>query len=1012
MRKIKNWFLITFLLFSATALFAQGKITGFVKEGNTPLPGANITIEGTTVSTSSSFDGSFTLTTSQSSGNILISYLGYKSKTVPFTVSNGVANVGTILIESEDRVLEQVVVIGYGTAKKRDLTGSIVKVNGSEISDKPNTNPLASLQGKVAGLTVVNTGQPGSEPDIRIRGTVSLFNTKPLYVIDGIFNDNMSFVNPNDIESIEVLKDASSLAVFGSRGANGVVIVTTKRAKSGRTIVNYNASLSIKNMSGKPEMTNAEEFKQLYNQQLVNQGSAPYGFYSLYTADTDWIDEISNKNAAMSIQNLSISNSTEKNKFYLGLGYTTEEGLIKNELYKKFTFNINDELQIGNTIKVGGGISVIDARLPRLGSFGSALNATPIVAPFNNQYGIYNQLPTGMGDAQLGNPLLEVEGKSGTQLNRDTRFVGNIFGEIKIIDNLKLRGAYLADLDFNHGRSYLPVFDVYVAESNTTTKYGGNALTAVSQFKNESQKLQQEITLNYDKSFGEHSFNALIGYSRNEEYFSGMNGSVRQKAYADSNSDGIDDNMIPNDPRWWYIDVYPFGDITTKKVNTDQWDRSLVSYLGRVMYNYKGKYLLNGSFRRDGSSEVHKFQNFWAFGAAWEVAKEGFMQNQKFFNSLKLKTSFGQLGNQFTSVHYPTYPTYTAGASAVFGEQLVPSFILEYRNNPDLKWEVVTSKEFGVEFLALDNKLSFEANYYDKTTKDLLTYVSLGSEKFYTNAGEISNKGFEFIASWRKKVNQDFDYSISGNLTTIKNKVNSVFEPGYQIVDGVSRVYEGQPIGYFYGYEVEGIYQSYADILNSPPSTLGSYDVGDFKFKDVNGDGVINTSDRTIIGNPTPDFTYGFSMSMNYKNWNFGIDFQGVYGNEIYRYWGNGSTFAQFNYRKDRLNAWNGPGSTNSEPRVNDSSAYNVVNPSSYMVEDGSYLRLRNVQIGYNFKNELLKKVKIENLKLYLNAQNLATWKNNSGFTPESGGSPTSFGIDNGGYPIPVITTLGLNVTF
>ncbi len=1002
---MKKIILILLVLFPflMQAQVVSGKV---VDKNGLPLPGVNITGVNSKTSTVSDLDGNFSLKVNKDD-DVQFTMIGFETK----IVSSNSSFLSVVLVESST-MLSDVVVIGYGTAKKRDLTGSIVKISGSEVADKPNTSALSSLQGKVAGLSVVNSGQPGSEPDVRIRGTVSLFNSKPLYIIDGIFNDNMTFVNPNDIESIEVLKDASSLAVFGSRGANGVIIVTTKKAKSGKTTINFNSSLSVKNITGKPEMANGAEFRQLYDQQLINQGSAPYAFYNIFNADTDWIDEISNDNAIMTIQNLSFSNSSEKNKFYMGFGYTNEEGVIKNELYKKFTFSINDELQATERIKVGGGISGYDARLPRLGNFNSALNATPIVAPFNNELGLYNQLPAGLGDAQLGNPLLEVEGKRGTQLNRDTRFISNVFGELEIIDKLKLRGAYLADLGFNRGRGYLPVFDVYVGESDATTKYGGNALTSVNQFKNDVQKLQQELTLTYEKSFGKHNFNALLGYTRNEEYVTFMNGSVKQLLPVDNNSDGIDDNMIPNDPRWWYLDVYPFGDVTTKQVNTEEWDRSTVSYLCRLMYNYDGKYILNGSYRRDGSSEINKFQNFWAFGAAWELSKEEFMQNQKFFNNLKLKASFGQLGNQFTSVHYPTYPTYTTGASAVFGENLVPAYILAYRNNPNLKWETITTKEFGVEFTALNNRLTFEANYYDKTTKDLLTYVTLGSTNFYTNAGEISNKGLELIATWRKSINPDFDYSVSANLTTVDNVVNSVFEPGFQITNGPSRVFEGNPIGYFYGYEVEGVYQSYADILNSPPSTLGSYDVGDLKYRDINGDGVIDTSDRTIIGNPTPDFTYGFSTAINYRNWNFGLDFQGVFGNEIFRSWGNGSTFAQFNYRADRLDAWNGPGSTNSEPRLNDASGYNVTNLSTYMIEDGSYLRLRNVQIGYTFKSGMLEKINVQNLKLYVNAQNMVTWKNNSGFTPEVGGSPTSFGVDGGGYPIPAITTFGLSVTF
>lgn len=984
--------------------FAQ-EVSGTVKdETGVPLAGVNIQNLTSSKYTTTDFDGNF-IVTAAGTDQLKFTMIGMSDLVILASQAS------SVIMKTEVMQLDDVVMIGYGSAKKRDLTGSIIKISGDEVAERPNTNPINSLQGKVTGLTIVNSGTPGAEPDIRIRGTASLFQTKPLYVVDGIFNDNISYVNPSDIESIEVLKDPSSLAVFGAKGANGVIIVTTKRAKVGKTTINYNTSIGLKSITNKPELTNGEQFRTLYDQQRENQGAGLYPYYNLFNANTDWIDEISNDSAIINIHNLSISNATEKNKFYLGLGYVNEEGLIINELYKKFTFNLNNELKLNDNIKIGVGLNGSDERLPRLYNFSSAINATPIVAPYNNELGIYNQLPIDIGGAQIGNPLVEAEAKKNTQINRLTRFVGNIFAEIRIIDNLKLRGAYLADVGYSKGRGYTPVFNIYTAETDETTLYASNALTGVNQFKNDSQKLQQDLLLSYDKEFGKHGVSALIGYTRYEEYFSGVSGSVRQKAPS-YNDEGIDVNAIPNDPRWWYLNVYPYGDLTTRLANSDQWDRSTVSYLGRILYNYDSKYMLNASYRRDGSSEVRQWQNFWSIGAAWEITKEAFMANQKVFDFLKLKTSFGQLGNQFTSVHYPTYPNYVNGSSAVFDDQLVPAYILEYRNNPNLKWETVTSKEFGIELATFNNRLSFEANYYDKTTEDLLTFVQLGSERFYVNAGEIENSGIELAASWKDRLNDDFSYSFSGNLTTVSNRVNSVYEDGYEIFDGPTILSAGNPVGAFYGYVVEGVYQTYADILNSTPSTLGAYDVGDLKFKDINGDGVIDANDRTKIGDPTPDFTYGISTNIDYKGFSLSVDLQGVYGNEIWRDWGNGSTFAQFNYRTDRLGAWDGPGTSNWEPRLNDASGYNTNNRSTYMIEDGSYMRLRNVQLTYSFNQNLVSKLKIESLKLYLSAQNMVTWSKNSGFSPEAGGSPTKFGIDTGGYPVPAITTLGLNVTF
>ena len=998
---MRNFIFIFLALILLPAYMSGQVIKGKVSDKNgIGVPGAIVIAVDSKTNTETDFDGNFNVRAQV--GEVLkISMVGFDAISIKATAET----MAVTLLESKDTELKEVVVIGYGTAKKRDLTGSIVKVEGKIVADKPNTNPVASLQGRVSGLSIVNSGQPGAEPDVRIRGTVSRYNTKPLYVVDGIFTDNINFINANDIESMEILKDPSSLAIFGVRGANGVIIISTKKAKEGKTTINYNTTLGVKSIVSKPSVANASQFKTLYDEQRVNEGAAPYAYYDKFTGNTDWIDAISNDNATIINHNLSVTNGTDKNKFYLGVGYVQDEGLIDYENYKKFTFNLNNELQISDAIKIGVGFSGVDARPAQLHSFGSALNATPIVEPYNSELGVYNQLPTQIGGAQIGNPLLYVEGTQGTQLNRETRFVSNVFAEFKLFKDLKFRAAYYADLGYNKGRAYTPVFNVYTAETDQLTLAGGNSQTSINQYSNTYEKTQQDYLFTYNKTFGEHNLTALAGYTRYYFGYESINGSVSQY---------IGGEPIPNDKRWWYLNVYPYGDPSSSRSSSGQYENGTVSYLARVLYSYSGKYILNASFRRDGSSAFigdNRFQNFWSMGAAWDVSKEDFMQDQKIFNTLKLKGSYGELGNQYTSIQYPSYPNYTTGASAVFGDKLVPAYILAYRSNPDLKWETVASYEGGIEVGTLNNRLKLEATYFDKTTKDLLVFVDYGAEPFYTNAGEISNKGFEFSASWNESVNDDFQYAISGNLTTLKNEVKYVYINKFQIFEGPSIVTAGEPIGSFYGYVVEGVYQSYNDVLGSTPSSLGDYGPGDLKYKDVNGDGKITPDDRTIIGNPTPDIMYGMSASVTYKNFTLSADLQGVYGNEVWRDWGNGSTFAQFNYRTERLDRWNGAGTSNWEPRLNDGSGYNKQN-STYMIEDGSYVRLRNVQLAYDFDTDLLNKFHIQGLKLFINAQNPVTWNHNSGFTPEAGGSPISFGRDSGGYPLPAIMTLGLNVTF
>ncbi len=473
--------------------------------------------------------------------------------------------------------------------------------------------------------------------------------------------------------------------------------------------------------------------------------------------------------------------------------------------------------------------------------------------------------------------------------------------------------------------------------------------------------------------------------------YSETNGRVRQPATG---------TPIPYDKRFWYLDNF-FGDPASRVSGISpgddifgnpkplQWEQATVSMLFRALYNYKGKYMLNASFRRDGSSEIspaNRYQNFIAVGAAWQMTEEDFMKDLTIFDFLKVKASWGILGNQYVDVHYPFYPQLVSGATAVFGNNLIPAYTPAYLADPNLKWETITSMEAGVEFSTLRNRLRVEANYFNKLTKNLLTIFPgiQGNKPGITNAGEVQNNGLEVSATWSDKLTNKIGYTISGNITTLNNKVKSLYKPGFEIIDGASRTAEGYPIGYFYGYEVEGIYQSYADKLKSPvASSLGDYGPGDLKFKDQNGDGVIDDKDRVKIGNPTPDFIYGFSLGADYNGFDLGIDFQGVYGNEIYRAWGNGSTFAPFNYRADRLGRWTAPGTSNWEPAPTGHSI-NLQN-SNYMIEDGSYLRIRNVQLGYNFKPSSLAGVKIKALRVFVNAQNLKTFKRIQGSLPNLG---------------------------
>ncbi len=982
-----------------------GRVTG---PDGVPLPGASIIVKGSKNGTAANTNGQFSLTVADDA-ILVISAIGYVTQEVAV---KGKAEINVSLLQTANN-LNEIVVIGYGTASKRDLTGSIVKVEGKEVADKPNTNPVASLQGKVAGLSVVNSGTPGAEPDIRIRGTVSIGAVKPLYVVDGIFNDNIDYLNPNDIESIEVLKDPSSLAIFGVRGASGVIAISTKKAKAGQLIVNFNSSVGAKKLVDKIKMVDANGFKTLFDEEQTNIG-VPLNQrfdYTKWTGNTDWVDALT-RVGIFNNNNISITASTEKNKFYMGVGYITDEGVVKHEKLEKILISINDELRVSKAIKIGFNLNASRQKLPFSQANGllyDARRVLPITEPYNATNGAYTQLA--IQAAQISNPLMNLENKWDKEIRTEFRNVGSVYAEINFLRNFTLRSTLFADMSNLDERKYSPViytFNPTVGTSGAVFVDPNNRTTSVSQGNSKWSKFQQDHILTYKKNFGDHSLTAIAGFTTYFSNYNGLFGSVSQRVNGDS---------IPNDKRFWYVDN-GFGDPVTKRASSSQWEKATVSTLFRVLYNYKGKYLLNGSFRRDGSSQIspfNRFKNFYSVGAAWELTKEKFMERQQVFNFLKLKASWGILGVQNTyGYDYPFYPALLTGNTAVFGNNIVPAYSLEYEPRRDLTWETVDAKEVGVEFYALNNRLHVEAAYYSKLTRDIMTIVPTGSgRQRLDNVGSLRNKGFELTAGWNQKLSRDWSFSINGNITTFDNKVVDL--GGNRLPASEERPNQteaGYPIGYFYGYVVEGLYQSYADKLSSPKVIGYDYGPGDFKYKDINGDGVIDTKDRTMIGNPTPKFMYGLSFSANYKGFDIGVDFNGVYGNDVYRFWGSSELpFTTFNYAAFKMNRWTGPGTSNWDPILGANHTINRL-PSTYGIEDGSYLRIRNVQLGYNFNSEKLKKAYIKSLRLFANAQNLKTFKHNSGYTPEFGGTATSFGIDNGNGPIPVVFTGGINVTF
>lgn len=988
-----------------------GKVTG---ENNEALSGASVLEKGTNNGTFADNNGNFSFTV-DNDATLVVSSIGYE----PTEVKVGGRSVVDVKLKLAVQKMDEVVVIGYGQASKRDLTGSIVKIAGKEVADKPNTNPVASLQGKVAGLSVVNNGTPGAAPDIRIRGTISIGSVRPLYVVDGVFNDNIDYINPNDIESIEVLKDPSSLAIFGVRGAAGVIAVTTKRAKAGQMVINLNSSYGFKKLVDKIKLASGEEFKTLYEEEKVNIGAVSPFDYSKYTSNTDWIDAVT-RTGRFNTNNLSVATSTDKNKFNFGVGYTTDEGIIRHEKLEKLQLSLNDEVKLSKALKVGVNLNATRQNNPYDATYilDQARKVIPLVSngtiavKAKNPYGLdsltqnlYYDLPS-IQNSGVVNPLIAMENEWNKTKSVEYRTVGSVFGELNFLRDFTFKASFYADMSTVNRRQYTPVYNAYDATLARPFLY--SRTTSVNEGDVSYRKFQQDYILNYRKSFGEHNLSAMAGWTT--YYY----GSFNRTASAKQSATG---SPIPDDARFWYIEN-GFTDPTSKLSNSDQRERTTASALLRALYNYQGKYFLNASFRRDGSSQIspaNRWQNFWAVGGAWEISREKFFQGQNIFDYMKLKASMGVLGNQNTyGYDYPFYPGLVAGNAAVFGNLVYNAFSQSYLPNPNLKWETVHAKEIGIEFNALKNKLHVEASYFNKLTKDLMTFIpgSQGVSNGLDNIGSIRNSGLELSASYTQDIAKDLVLTVSGNLTTYKNKVESLATKEFSIQSGVNRTTVGLPIGYFYGYIVEGIYQSYADKLSSPVNTEFSYGPGDLKYKDVNGDGKINTADRTMIGNPTPDFTYGGTISLKYKNLDFSVDLGGVYGNEVFRNWGGTeSPFQRVNYAKFKLNRWHGEGTSNWDPILAQDHRINY-EASTYNIEDGSYFRIRNIQLGYNLSSAMLAKAKIKNVRAFVNVQNLKTWKNNSGYTSEFGGSAISFGMDNAGGAIPLATTFGLNVTF
>lgn len=996
--------------------------TVFEEETGMGLMGAAVVIEGTTNGAQTDLSGAFSLTGVKAGDKLVVSFIGMKTEIIPITSKNRTGEI-KVYLKNDNYQLDQVVVTGYGTARKRDLTGAIVSVSGEELKNSPTNNVMSSLQGKVPGLMVTNSGSAGAEPDIKIRGIGTLnADSNPLYVVDGMLMSDIKFLSNSDIASMEILKDPSSLAIFGVQGANGVIIITTKRAEGDKTSVTYDGYYGLQTVwkRDRLHLTNATQFTMLYNEMLQNQNpNAASWAPEMLGTGTDWQSKILRERADITSHNLTVSKSGKSSKSMLSLSYFKQSGIVKYTNYQRFNVRFSQDYEITKNLKAGGNLNLSrmdnnsrnDDNKASSALVQNAAMALPTYVPYapaedhdpENPGSLYH--PSADIQANVSNPVAQMELYKDTEKYRDYRIIGNIYGEWNFLKDFTLKATGYMDLGLYRGEQYTPRYDVNNSTSHSAHK---NDITNFFRKSDEDRTFQADFLLNYKKIISSHRIDATAGYTARKKTAEGFNAKV------DSLANGM--KVVPSD--LWMLSMGSLNRVAAG----DWWsEESFISYLARVNYSFKDRYLLTATFRADGSSKFspsHRWGYFPSVGLGWVISEESFMQPlKKVVDFAKLRVSWGKLGNDKIG-NYLYYPTINPRGKQVIINgvtQFIPT--TSYDIDKNIHWEVMTGIDVGLSAQLFNNRLSMELGYYSKTTEDLLAYVSpsssIGAGYAITNAGSINNKGFEFSLSWKDRIG-DLDYGINVNGGTLKNKVTALGDNNSDIISGdYHRTSVGHPISSYYGYVQDGIFQTQEEIDNYYPMTWNAKP-GDIRYKDVNGDGEITDADRTFLGNYMPTFTYGFGVMLGYKNFDLNIDFNGVSGNKILDLKKTVS-WTTTNFYEKSLQRWHGPGTSNSEPILDKSRGHNYL-PSTNLLENGSYLRLRNVQLGYTLPSSLVGRFGITGLRIYISGQNLLTFKHNTGYTPEIPANTSDkllLGMDQGDtYPLPSVYTVGLSINF
>lgn len=977
----------------------SGKVTGL---NGTPLSGVSITIKGANTGTVTDDAGNYSIMVPNENAVLVFSYVGYGSQEI--TVGNR-TTIDVSLVASANQ-LDQVVVVGYGTQRKIDVTGSVSQVKGEEISKQPSPNPISALQGKVAGVQITNSGAPGASPEIRIRGLGTVYgSSSPLYVVDGVWFDDISFLNPADIETLNILKDASSESIYGIRAANGVVLVTTKKGRGNKPTVNYNGYVGWQKVTNEVEMANGQQYATMVNELRVINGNSALLKPSDYSTGTDWYHQIL-RDALITNHQVSVSGGTTNgNNYNFSLGYLNQDGIVEKNNYTRYTARLQNDIQIASPFKIGYTVTGAYSNSTDIpGIFHELYSAAPIVPVYyaDGTYG--DPSDYNLGGAVTFNPQVTLDYFD--QKSKHYRLNGSAYANLKFLRHFTLNSSVGGDFGQNELRNYLPVYTATLAQRSANSR--------LSLERSETRNWILENTLTYQNRFNDHNITVLAGQSAQRYKFYKLTASAPD---------------VPNTSEGdHYLRLGTASGITT----TDEGDLSTVaSYFGRINYSFKNRYLLNASIRADGSSKFtagDRWGYFPSVGVGWVITGEDFMKDQQIFNNLKLRGSWGKLGNASvpsnTSVATIAVDPYL---TAFFGNPSTPytSGVINKIVPPVTVWEKAEGIDVAIEMSLLKNKLYFEADWYNRKTVDaifdipILTSLGTSSGNVVGNQADIQNRGVEFTATWKDVFNKDLSYSVSGNIGINDNKVlstrtgsNPIYGGGQGITGGAlsTRTVVGAPIGEFYGLQVAGIFQNAAQVAGS--AQAASAKPGDFIYVDQNKDGVIDGKDRVDLGNPNPKYTYGINTNWTYKNFDLTLDFQGVAGVKVYDA-NLGFRFGNENFTKDFYeNRWHGDGTSNFYPSANIGGGNNYL-PNSFYVEDGSYFRIRNMQLGYTLPLAMAQKIRAKSLRAYVNAQNAFNFFKYRGFSPEiSGGNPTGRGIDVSVYPLSATYNFGVNVSF